>query len=162
MAIAHDIIGQVLRRAFVAKPGTYAEVYESNNGNIRQMFDQKKLLTSKKIGYCDVCAIGSALVSGIRLFNKAKFDGCGADQYDAWNFAIRFFEPVQVVLIERAFEQGDGGLQSDDDEDLEGWVKPSQPAMDAAEDFGHGLVDDDLRLCAIFQNIIDNDGTFKP
>ena len=64
----------------------------------------------------------------------------------------RWFTPRMLSLIECAFEMDNGY----------GEVYSTLSDRDEAVEFGEDYEDDEERLRAIYQNIIDNAGTFRP
>ena len=64
----------------------------------------------------------------------------------------KIFTRNQLALIENAFETGRGVYK----------YQAGEVAAEKAFLFGSKFVDEDKRMIAIMQNIIDNKGTFKP
>lgn len=140
VAIAKDVITQVKAKQYIATQGTYLSAEPLPNG---QMYRYDVPVTKENVDaieHCKVCAIGSAVLSGIRLFNEIKFGvrttECPDATYSVYKAVDTWFERTQAVMMEDAFEDGDFGFNK----------------YETAED----------RLIAIFQNIIDHEGTFVP
>lgn len=162
VAIAKDVIKQIKAGRYGLRTG----VYIASDGDIEiDRYDQKVV---KRLKRCDVCAIGSAIASGMRLFNKCNLDvsACGDEALRA---VRKWFSPSQAIAIEIAFEghygeqgygQGYGiyGMQSGH------FATTKEHVLNKAalEFFSCRSGDPELRAIAIFQNIVDNNGTFKP
>ena len=95
----------------------------------------------KKVGYhgrpgpgepCVACAVGALFVSKYNLFNGKWVDE--ADRFNTSNLLSPYFSNKQMMNIEMAFEVT--------------WSSE--------------ISNNEDRMIAIMQNIIDHDGTFKP
>jgi hypothetical protein len=110
-----------------------------------------------KVESCTVCAIGSAFVASVLRANKVTMGDIGGKIGGGSThreYLQRFFTKAQLGLIESAFERSD---------EYSTRVGVSAKLAGKAVEFGgETLGNDDKRLRAIFNNIIDNDGTFKP
>jgi len=148
IAIATDVIAQIDHLGAIVQ-GRYCHGDIDSvhlNKNPQEVIDD----IAKR---CAVCALGACFLSSIRLYDKitmpelTKYSeyrkiymfGCDLKLHLA-----QFFTPDQICLIEAAFE----------------WFEVS--AMKPAHEFGRRYPDGRTRLKAIMQNIIDNDGEFKP
>lgn len=123
--------------------------------------DLRELILEGKLETCTVCALGGLMV-GCTLYNdKVKYHEWGFTKIGDWiaddkpmpNGLNEIFSREQLILIEQAFERGDGYFKADK-ENLEGTA--------AAVRFGIRHGDPDSRLLAIMRNIVKNKGEFKP
>lgn len=117
---------------------------------------------------CKVCALGACFLSYIRLFDKVALrdispskpefstfsagESVDVDYYDIVGQLNKIFSEKQMVLIESAFEQHCVQFAYDIDQD----------DIEAAEIFGQKYAEPKKRLRAIMQNIVRNNGVFKP
>lgn len=159
VAIAKDVLKQIKAKKFLIESGNFAII---RNGIMPDpdVFDKGYLL-SKEVEACDVCAIGAAIISGIRLFNKVTFNNPHIDPIESWNLIREFFEPEQAVLIENAFEIGCGAYNENWSEE-EPLPEVDQSEIDKAMEFGQEFDNETERAVAIFTNIVQNKGVFKP
>lgn len=154
IAIAYDVLQAVL-----------ADVYEPtrmlyiNLGSLREKamrisnFKLRDELRAQSIKDLQVDAIGAAFLSLVRFENHFDplMDACDLVPIEPIGIARGriqdLFGKDQLGLIESAFER-----------------LPLYEFADTteAEDFGADHEDDTERMCAIWLNIINNDGTFNP
>jgi len=115
---------------------------------------------------CTVCALGACFVSLVAIDNKFKFSfadrkctdyGGNVDDNGNDMFARlrKLFSPVQLALIESAFECRSMGDDCALDYDAVNW-------LELAIMFGKEVEDDTNRLRAIMNNIVANKGLFIP
>jgi hypothetical protein len=170
IAIINDVLYQIDARRY--NPHTnvwvrfsYGEI-RGINGDIQLRDAFKKELLVE----CDVCATGSLLMSLILFKNDVKMEDltCGTGlQYanrQSWqrNAKIdvtkvgkrlhKYFTPNQLRLIEIAFEGGTGFFNYDRSS------LNDRKAVNFGENYRHASE----RLIAIMENMLDNDGIFKP
>lgn len=171
VAVAKDVLKQLAARKIKASPGVYlhAELKKGAPGRESDGGDGYSELTGSlqdhlttKVKRCEVCALGAAFVSYVRLFNKVNI----GDETDTYGGAIegyysdlggeinayrpelqlkRIFSMDQLDLMEAAFE-GERGPQAYS-ESFAFYKKYRTPTK---------------RLEGIMRNIIKNKGTFKP
>ena len=173
VAIAKDVIAQIKIGRYVANVGAYID--SINFKNDLEMGEMKNKDIQKnfgKIENCTVCAMGACLMSATKFANKLNFRDIGGSTDDLDNKKVKdlfskLFSPEQLLMIETAFE-GEGESWNDESRvayDLfnlnKGYFKGSD-MLRASDSFGNGYEEDDEKLIAIMQNIIDNKGTFKP
>ncbi|MEP6756178.1 MAG: hypothetical protein ABJA67_11810 [Chthonomonadales bacterium] len=111
-AIARDAIAQLKAETFIATIGTYVTQYASDGITSPHAYgDLQKLIKAKvtKAKPCQVCALGTAFLSAVRLFNSVRIQGGDADA------ALRqtlhkFFSLQELGVIEASFEQSSGHL----------------------------------------------------
>jgi hypothetical protein len=164
VAIAKDVLSQLRKRqnGYVACSGVYIhrEALEAMNPDeAKDLRDNLKAM--QKGDSCKVCALGSAILSKARLFDKVPCQDilAGEDEIDVE--AIRehlhdAFSEAQLDLIESAFE---GANMSSGETPR---VNASPNAIEAAIEFSQKHDDDKARLRAIMTNIVKNEGVFKP
>ncbi len=141
---------------------------------------------------CKVCAIGAVFASAVGLYDNFKVPlGAGLGRFGrgpVHTVASAYFDQVTLMAMEIAFEVGEGwsrwGLMSGfypessektekDREntinDLLAQISPStvnifetHELFDRAYKFGNDIVNTSERMIAIMQNIVDNNGEFKP
>lgn len=158
VAIAEDVIETLGLRKMRAKRGTYFS--EKGDSYLDDPFEAIALRMRQRYGQaeCTVCALGAAAISAIGLYNKPGAVGKAwdifgeVDQSELHKVLGRWFTPIQLDLIECAFETSTAFSVGESTYD----------ARDDAEDFGLKYNTDHNRLVAIMENIIENKGTFRP
>jgi hypothetical protein len=144
VAVAKDAIAQLLVGAYRAKPGTYVKI--SDGLGLESVFGQG-------MPQCNVCGIGSALLSEFRL--SGRKDGLDSDTdrpngvfyYNGENTKV--FSEKMLRAMERAFE-------------LEGKYPCGDYNCTTCKPDVIAYIDNaEARLYAVLQNIVDNDGAFK-
>lgn len=156
VAVARDAIAQLNQGRFIADHGHYISLDRKTTE--AEVIDQK-LLTSRKQITCRVCVTGAAALSYIRKFNRKTLPGEFCMSQDVAGILSKVFTPAQLGLMEIAYEGQLHGMH---------FTCPDFNAGQRAEDFrekykgGTYAQADNDRVVAIFQNIIDNKGTFKP
>lgn len=112
---------------------------------------------SKNIKSCRVCALG-AIFMGISNLYGVNITGVDPDMYEVFENLSKsplqeYFSKDQLHLLECAFEGGGGAHDIYTiDKKLRGFALA----------FHYGFQSDKDRLKAIMENIIENNGTFKP
>lgn len=162
VAIAKDVIAALQSLQVRARSGVWVDLKKAPANwdagiELQPVFKQTN---------CEACALGACFVSAVKLGNNckltedAKYDGFefsppagdwGKDTTGMWTVLKRYFTERQLALIEFAFENGEGYYKYRD-------VANSE----AANDFYYKYEDDEARMLAIMQNIVVNNGTFKP
>lgn len=116
----------------------------------------QRTFIENSIPACHCCGVGALMVSCTLFNNKQKIGDIelGGDlgiaiknEVPIPNGLNAFFETDQLSLVEQAFECGDGEFGYD---------------SGRAVYFGKQYLNSTVRLRAIMQNIIQNNGTFKP
>lgn len=142
VAIAKDALKQIKLRNFIVETGTYCDVdiKKDLSGNL------KKILQTEQ---CTVCAKGALFAADILKRGNYNFNDNNA--LPLWFSAKEsqtterlkgIFSTKQLDLMEIAFE----GYYEDE----------------AAYNFFSKYKDNEERLIAILENVIKNEGTFKP
>lgn len=162
--IAQDVIDQLKAKNISACSGTFIDFRFDEDAYKKSL--QKEVL-NKNIS-CEVCGVGGIFLSTILFTNKVninentngRLDSLGEDilENKETNFtqALKYFSKDQIILIENAFEIGDGYFTyycSD---------ASKEKFIDKAIDFGAKYETDKDRLIAIMKNIIKNNGKFIP
>jgi len=138
VAIARDTIESLRLKKVVAKRGVYLDWTSMENGD--------KLPKNYK---CQACALGSMFVGlTTRVKDVSVKDANGGIRADITDGLSNYFDNEQLDLIEDAFETGYGCVADDD--------------CSTQQKFGAQFKTEDERLVAIMQNIINNNGEFKP
>lgn len=190
--IAKDVIEQIKLHRFKPSSGQWisfgfdlhrrwdnAELEVSNSGynspvlseNVREKF------LAKELPPCSCCALGGMFMSCTLLNNQTTVQQLNtasnalgdaiespeefAESRVFSNGLIKFFSAAQLKLIETAFE-GNGGYFYETPYDEEGELIKRPAATMAALEWQDKYPDVKKRLIAIMQNIIKNNGTFKP
>lgn len=104
---------------------------------------------------CECCQAGAATLSAVRLGNKWNDGSRFMDGGDVLKVLGRYFSQRQILSIEAAFMITKFPVMAD-------YTDLSETPFTKACDFGAREFDMKTRFRAIFQNIIDNKGTFKP
>lgn len=147
VAVAKDAIAQLLLGSYQPKKGSYVKI--AHGGVLTSIL-------GKDMPQCQVCGIGSALLSEFRLSgqcNKLTGIGCVAGDYTYDNRGVGIFSTKMLAAMEGAFERwsrdnlGEWG---------NGWDAPDCDR--AALSY---ISNEEVRLYAILQNVVDNGGTFK-
>ncbi len=174
VAIAEDVIKQIRSGQYRIRAGQWLNFNEEQfNAPIKEVKipTQQRLLGGpiviqqqcKPVG-CTCCAIGAAVASSIRLFNEFELDEDGVESFShALKQLKKFFTEPQLRLIESAFEQR--GQTNSETGKPEGWdLDDEMGGREFARAYGRysKIYSDSERAHSIFQNIIKNNGTFKP
>lgn len=175
IAIAKDILTQLMKRVYKATPGTYTLFRTKENvSEFGGSYNEDKDLQAnfeKDIENCDTCALGACILSIARLGDSLTFADVDNRNAKATKKIKSIFEPNQLALIETAFEKtyDNFGFWSTQESGTSLWSTSvkiggqlTTEQADAAVSFGRRYSSDKSRLIAIYQNIIDNKGTFKP
>lgn len=166
--IAKDVIVNLKSQIIIPQTGTYLG-YNNRPKNIELTESLQKHLP---LIQCEVCAVGSLLISNVKYNNNFNI-GDYSNISKIADTLLEFFDKKQLILIECAYEgfgwnemgdeaiELDNGLFADEGEDISMYdITTSE--IDAANEFYHNYDDTNIRLISIMQNIIDNNGEFKP
>lgn len=177
--VAKDVLEQLAAKKYRANTGNYIS-FDGQipfEGDIKSNFD--------KLPSCKVCALGSMLLSCTKLGNVLTTDDIDtsvghSDLTSSDNVRVLFdsiFSNKQLLLIETAFEgYNDWKYMSNSDEfkeyekDFEYYQSADRYGDDETLSFEEASActkfymkyRKDVRLIAICNNIIENDGTFIP
>jgi hypothetical protein len=164
--IAKDVIAQIKAKRLKARTGTWVNPVfrDGRDMDAFEKFDEKtssvrELFLEKKIPACECCALGAMFMS-CTLYNNKTTVADLLDETMDFELIVRsknnsfsngltqFFPKPQLKLIEAAFEGEYGAFQDVCNDKTDLWYDT--------------LPNDTKRLIAIMQNIIKNNGTFKP
>lgn len=168
VAIARDVIAQVKLGMIDVQQGKYlgdVVKVEDDNGNV------------VGVEKCTACALGSLFACAVnKPALKLDLDDAlpaygysGADDDSMREQLGDVFSEDQLRLIESAFEmddflEGDDSKYQDVIEDDGTWTGETvfKGRLKKAVDFGERYTSDKRRLIAIMENVIENNGTFRP
>lgn len=171
--IARDVLSQITNQHFVPRRGRFISPSKNKYGgfsarrgeNLREAVLKSDLV-------CDCCALGSLMLSctlfnnNIPIEDQFTYDlGYTLDRKEEIpNSFNKYFSLTQLVLIENAFELGNGFWCIDSGNLSTGDKirKKNKKEVIKAIAFGNKFPDVKDRLVAIMYNIIANDGMFKP
>lgn len=189
VAIAKDVIAQIQAKKYniQASVGYVCPIEtKTNQERVESHFKKVKSVTEPVSDAdvevltknCTMCARGAALMSRIRKFNtitrdqmdiyliddegdlvyperyakgkkKVAYASIDTNQSTTTIGLAGAFTEAELIVIESAFEQSP-------------YFGNTSTANFLAVDFGKDIEDDADRLLAIMQNIVDNDGVFRP
>lgn len=150
--VAKDARRQVKSGVYTPQTSCFVDLRFYNSPKQGAAFH--KALTRSNILECEVCALGALMVSSIRKKNNVQYDPFNAPNPDSGIFSTNLkalFSKSQRILIENAFELG-GGY----------YAHSGERVSSIAVQFGKKFPDSTSRLIGILDNIIANNGTFKP
>lgn len=154
VAIAKDVLKQIKAKRLLIETGSYLSWDALKLRDERTPFSKATLTKPNK---CHACAVGSAVASGLRLFNDGALS-VYVERDDAFSTLRRWFSRNQVIAIEVAFEH-------ESTRALEQRYRGDKFLNRAAAEFQFRRSDigkATQRAVAIFKNIIANNGEFKP
>jgi hypothetical protein len=154
VTVAKDVLSQLRSSELIGQCGTYVggalhniAYYNDVGADVREKLGREP---------CVVCAVGAAAIAFIKRFDGVKViddPEDGPRVPDPHEIAGKLFPPKMRDMMESAFEtEYCNAAESNRRSDV----------LDRCIEFGARHYDDTNRLRAIFQNIIDNDGEFKP
>lgn len=177
VTIAKDVIAWLDAKKLVARSGTYLSSKSIRNCDTE---DAQTALLATDVS-CNVCALGAVFACAVGRANEIAtndFRGYNS-QHSMHNYLSPYFSNEQLYLIESAFECSSSFYDNIKD--------PDYAVADRAEEFGLKYSESDVvdeensdpendlieylepsktmqepRMRAIMQNIIDNNGEFKP
>ena len=158
--IAKDVLAQIKAERYFPERGEWVRpLWSDDQKSIDIKLDPnssiKDAFKSKAINSCEICALGGLFMSCTNLNNNTTVQDLKdetyigdlvADDDKISNGLNRIFTQGQLMLIESYFEGGEGYFRCGN-EKTEAFLES---------------YNDDERLKIIMQNIIDNNGTFKP
>jgi hypothetical protein len=156
--IAKDVLAQLKSGRINPESGVFVELGHAIAAKLNQIDEDTRdgiqlqdFLLSVPV--CNTCALGAMFVCTVERANKISLsesgftDFGGAEPEELLEYMGRYFSASQLKLIEVAFEHGTGYFGHGPQEARE-WSSEYTTDTDA--------------MRAIMQNIVDNDGTFKP
>lgn len=155
--IAKDVLAQIKTKRYVAESGCWVQtnINAACKENLKDEDSVQELFAEKKIESCNVCALGGLFMSCTNLNNNTTVQDLYNEQYlgdfvadddKISNGLNRIFTQKQLMLIESYFEGSEGYFR--------GGNEKTETFLES--------YNDNERLEMIMQNIIDNNGTFKP
>lgn len=150
VAVAKDALGQLLLGLYKSSPGTYIEVSRVP----KSVTEATKVSELPK---CNVCAIGSCLLSSFRLQGRNVGDALDFQAgFDDWTGReYRFAEGGDNS--DETIAESNSGFDGDTLRDMESCFEGYETNKISA------IPDTSVRLFAILKNVIANDGDFiKP
>lgn len=139
--IAQDVIAQLLKKTYRAKFGDYIKLDDTAryDDDVQKNFDSVS---------CNTCALGALFMSHVKFCNNIKFGDIRNITYVTPQLRTleQYFPKEQLSLIETAFEGSSYLYLCEETKE--------------AEEFHKKYKNDEERLIAIMENIIDNKGTF--
>ena len=143
--VAKDALKQLEAEKYTACTGIYVDWELEDKINYSKPDAQVQNIIKKHEKPCDVCARGALLLSSIRKFNDVTV----SKYQKRWESKSKeIFSEKTLKLAEIAFEQ---------------WHKlTASPKELEAEIFGSKYNSETGRLKAILENIVTNNGEFKP
>lgn len=142
--IAQDVLNQLNLKKIIATKGKYFEF----KGDV---FDDNDFLHEIIArNPCEVCALGSLYYSRVQLANETKCDVVQSSDYSNGSKLISNSETMEEDLLQYFDEEVLDKIEAY----FEGWYSAAQ--------FADNNPDPEIRMRKIMQNIIDNNGDFKP
>lgn len=150
--ICEDVIRQIQANQLSATRGSYCN--PKSKVNASGGADLRTQLLAGNVPVCRVCAIGALMVAGTLYVNTSTVNDLLYDFRDGQDSDFvtkqlrKYFSSTQLHLIECSFEM---------------WGADSiTMSYRTAYKFGKRFEKNEDRLIAIMNNIIENNGTFKP
>ena len=176
VAVAKDVIAQIELAKYRAKKGSYIRyasfkndsVFDRTSGNVSRVNELDAKSSFDNLENCKVCAIGACILSITRFKNKLKWgELLDHDNFDKSGTRVmlmlsEIFQPYQLGMLEAAFEGSYNCTTSDRVAKRLGIESLSTEDDEACSRFYDLYDSSEERLKTIMQNIIDNNGTFKP
>ena len=179
--LAEDVIAQVKAERYEATQGAWCNIYIDDNYD--EQFNSFKVQAS--MPSCEVCGLGSLFCSLVKVKNNITVgDLDGISEEDIIERLGKIFSIEELSAIEIAFEQNDGfagvglfdqGFEDEEEKyrllndrifiksiDGKNFKDSTYKYLKAAEKFSLNIDDDKECLIKIMQNIIKNNGHFKP
>jgi hypothetical protein len=169
--IAKDVIEHVKVKNIKANRGAYFE-----GGEYPEIGETTKAKVSlqevmPKMELCSVCALGGMFYSSIAINNKFKADVIDKregeidtefDGDDVRKKLGKFFSKYQMALIESAFEGTDYSYENDIEDMSDARELEFEKATDFCRKNNGERIDSKKAIIKIMNNIIENEGKFKP
>ena len=165
--IAQDVLDQIRAKRYRAVTGKWVDpIWKRDSKSQKIKFtpnhSAKDAFENKAIDYCKVCALGGLFMSCTNLNNHTTIEDLDTEAHIDLGDRIEFnwkisnglnkiFSQKQLKLIESFFEGGEGYFQSHEGDNY-----------NEEKGIFYESYSNYKRLEIIMQNIIDNDGTFKP
>lgn len=146
VSIARDALEWIKKGALIPRTGNYVVPIDNRIAS-DLAWSESAQLRDLNLGPCNVCGVGALFIAKAVRYNDAKPRDA---QYPHTNL-LEYFSAKQLLLIENYFEGRDasplGDSASSDDNRIERFAYHFKTSV---------------RLVHILENIIKNNGTFKP
>ena len=143
--IDQDVLNQLNLKKIIATSGTYfafEDVSFDGEDFLHEVLDKTQ---------CQVCALGSLYYSRVQVANETKCDVTYKYSYsDRTTYGVSRSGAIQEDLLQYFDEKDLEAIECY----FEGWREASE--------FSEKNSDPEIRMRKLMQNIIDNNGTFKP
>ncbi len=160
VAIAKDVLAALDAKKITASAGTYG-VLDLKNPVRDFSVGVREILPDLK--HCNVCALGAAAIALVGRENHLAVNTYPGvteirlDDYHYRSLLREYFSGEQLAMIESAFESANYAHKENLSYQNEGILN----SVYYSKHIPNGNVSS-VRMRAIFQNIIDNNGTFVP
>jgi hypothetical protein len=181
--IAKDVIKQIKAKRFIAAEGSWLHLVDKYGNNIAgplvgeadRSTQIQAMFLSGDAPTCECCALGGIMMACTLYNNNQTVGDLAADLNIGRNVRCgtafsnglhRFFSRQQLALIECAFESGRGEFYVNFDSTTYSRSSllqhVSRNTLNRALDYETAYPKTDKRMIAIMQNIVKNNGTFRP
>lgn len=167
VAVAKDVIASLKSGQIKAIQGTWVEPLRRENFVPENKVGDVEFCDILNKTKCKCCGLGALFVEAVKRFNKFK-SVADVDHYDVYDYLDKIFSEEQLNMIECTFECGLGSTRKSDFKDVIYQSSYSylnsytSKTYDNCIRFGEAFKTPKLRMIAIMQNIVNNNGTFKP
>lgn len=173
--IAKDVLKQIKQKKISPQNGIFMDISRDTLLNFNYEDSFQKALIEGSIPPCECCAQGAMFISCTLFNNQTKiydilkynngdyiFGGQIEDNEIISNKLNQIFSKNQLILIEIAFEKGEGYFTCNESySNIPKSISKSK-YLKAKNFFGDDDVDSEERMIAIMKNIIKNKGEFIP
>lgn len=171
--LAKDVIAQIEAQKFIAKTGSFCTIEEKDTyynpiNSLTKETSLQKLINNNK-NQCNVCALGGIFTSLISITNNFNINSYQDpnDKDEFWLRLAEVFTPKELIIIENAFEQGNGFFNTFNNcsNILESWNITEEQFnkinTSKAISFGQRYLNLKDRMIAIMSKIIKDKGEVK-
>ena len=145
--IAQDVLNQLNLKKIIATSGTYfafEDVSFDGEDFLHEVLDKTQ---------CQVCALGSLYYSRVQVANETRCDVVERIGGYEEDFVLNSINDVHTIMPDLN-QYFDWSALDKIENYFEGWLE--------ADTFYNNNPDPEIRMRKIMQNIIDNNGDFKP
>jgi hypothetical protein len=170
--MVEKVKGFISSSAAEERNGTYHYAWNKLDASEGSAADVRRLYLENKIQQCSCCALGGMFMSCTLYNNSTTVESLGfagddiggalyksSEPGSISNGLDKFFSVEQLRLIEQTFEGNNGVVTGGERDDDGGEFDKFSPRSEA---FYTKYKKPKDRLIAIMQNIVKNNGTFKP
>lgn len=153
VAIAKDVLKQLKIKAYSLGGGYFfsEDQFFRYSGGFLEADGPALQQAVKEMKHCSVCAIGAAVISGIRLYDGVTGESLDPGKGQHSVAGQRFFTENELAVMERLYE-GWRGYEWPDEEKEDEHDNPAHLRCKVQ------LLGRDSRLKIVYQSIIDNNG----